>query len=620
MSKISIYIYLLFIILISSVFNAVGQEFDGPLLWNPLLSKKAQIYTPVAKKTATDPLSLPFFEDFTGYGLYPDSTRWTDFQVYINNTMCTSPVSRGVATFDALDKNGIPYDSFSNSRFRYSDSLTSQPINLDLGTVTPGDSVYFSFYYQPQGNGFYPQPLDSLMLYFKTRFGGYIKVWSAPGSSVLPFQVMVPITDSLFFDSAFQFRFVNVAANFWADAIWNVDYIRLDRNRNINDTAINDLGFSSNPSFLLNDYTSMPYRQFYANPSGETAAQYRDSIHNHNNSAQSVIYGYSAIALNNSATLQTPVTNTATIGAYGTRGVTLPAYTATIAPPSANATVIFENTFFIQSGPGTGNTANDTIVKRQVFDNYLAYDDGSAEKSYYLKLFSTLPGKLVVEHHLNQPDTLRGMAIYFGRQIPFATYKSFSLVVYSALAGVNGAPADVKLYQEDLYSAGYADSNHFWNYTFAQPLVLPAGTFYAGTIQPAQSGSDSLYFGLDVNRIGTNHAYFNVLNSWSPSLISGAIMMRPILGQHVNGTGITGVTLQGREWQVMPNPASNVLQFEFEGESVDYRITDVQGHTILNGNITGGKSVDISRLASGMYFVQLISKDIPSAPKKIIKL
>jgi hypothetical protein len=483
--------------------------------------------------------------------------------------------------------------------------------------------VYLSFFYQPQGNGFYPLVQDSLMLYMRTQYGGFVKVWSAQGTSLQPFQqVMIPITDSLYFHNAFQFRFVNVAALYWADAVWNVDYIKLDKNRNAGDTVINDQAFTVNPSFLLNDYSSMPYSQYTVAPLSETTAQVRDSVRNTTQSPQTVSYffsvtdqGTSNLLFNAGAVsvLALPYQTIVTPEAFSIP--TLPVY-----PP--NTKVAFEEKYVIDQSVSTGPSDNDTVVGEQVFDNYLAYDDGSAEKSYYLNLFPTLPGLIEVEFHLNHPDTLRGMAIYFGRQIPFSSSKAFSINIYSALAGINGAPADVPIYITDLLTPEYADTvNHFWYYTFDTARVLQPGTFYAGTMQCAGCGSDSLYIGLDVNRIGSNHAYYNVLGTWNSSLISGALMMRPLLGSYVKGTSIASLPTEKDNWQVMPNPATDKLQFNFRsaGQAI-YRVTDITGHTMLSGTITNGKTIDISQLPPGMYFVSLAADDIVGAPQKIIKL
>ncbi len=610
---------ILLIIAITPVFFASGQEYTGPIRWNPFQKKAEVRHVPAKKTTAT--LSLPFFEDFTDYGASPDSSKWTDFEVYINNTMGRSPVSRGVATFDDLNADGIPYDSFSNITFRYADSLTSQPI--DMSSDSAADSVYLSFFYQPQGNGFFPLLQDSLMLYLKNKYGDFVKVWSVGGSGIQPFrQVMVPITDSLYFHGSFQFRFVNIAALYWADAVWNVDYIRLDKNRNIADSAVTDVAISSNPSFLLGDYSFMPYSQFIANRTAELALQVTDSIRNNTDVAQSVNYSYSVRDVGTGATLTSTGPVSVTVPAYQKSQVSSPLTITTFPPYPLYKSVVFESKYFFQTTTSLGSVINDTVVNQQLFSNYLAYDDGTAEKSYYLNLFPSLPGKIAIEYHLNHPDTLRGMAIYFGRQIPFSLTKPFAIYVYSALAGVNGAPADIAIDSTDFINPAYADSvNHFWYYTFDKPLWLPSGTFFAGTYQPLGGGSDSIYFGLDVNRVGANHAYFNVLGNWSPSLVSGAIMMRPLLGRYVSGSYVDDVTADADIWKVFPNPAHNEVQFSLrEDVPVTYRLTDMQGHTLMTGTAENGSRIDISRLPAGMYFVNLVSRSIPSTPQKIIKL
>jgi hypothetical protein len=611
----------IFFVSLFLAFAGAAQEATGPVRYNPWLTKR-----PVAlntMRTTATTLSLPFFEDFTTYSLYPDSNRWADYEVYINNTMGVRLVSRGVATFDALDSRGIPYDSFSNSTFRYADSLTSLPI--DLSANVPSDSVYMSFFYQPQGNGFYPLAQDSLMLFMKTVYGGYAKVWSVPGTTLQPFrQVMIAITDTIFFHSGFQFRFINKAALNYSDANWNIDYINLNRGRSINDTGTNDPAVTSNPTFLLNDYTSMPYRQFMAAPALERAASLSDSINNGLNSGRSFSYHFMSTALNTGTVLQSPTSGTVTIPALNAAGVFVPAYTSSIPLSSVgyHDRVVFQHKFYFDQIGIADPAANDTIVTPQVFDNYLAYDDGTAEKSYYLNLFPTLPGMVQVEYHLNTPDTMQGMAIYFGRQIPFAFYKTFTMQVYSALAGINGAPADVQLYSQDLCDPGYADTiNHFWIYKFNQPLPLPAGTFYAGTMQPAESGSDSLYFGLDVNRVGGNHAYYNVLSMWNPSLISGAIMMRPLFGQAVTGSGVNVVAGTIANWQLTPNPARDVVQVSYSCDAdAAYAISDMQGRVVSSGLLDREKMVNVAALAPGMYIMQVSAPSLNPLPQKFIKL
>ncbi len=623
MNKVIVILLVCVCSIFASVYPASGQEYVGPLGWNPQLFKNSEVEVTdrSARKTAAA-LTLPFFEDFTGYDVFPDTYKWADHQVYINNTMGAGTVSRGVATFDALNSHGLPWDSYSNINFRYADSLTSRPIDLSASTI--GDSIYFSFFYQPQGNGFYPLLQDSLILFFKNKYGGFVKIWTTPGASLRPFQqVMIPMTDTLFYHSDFTFRFVNKAALYWADAVWNVDYIRMDRNRSAGDTTLTDVGFTSDPTFLLNDYSFMPYNQFMANPAGELATHVADSIRNSGPSSQMVNYSFKVTDDNGGAVLSSGGSPSAVpFTGYQSRMVNSPLSIPSFPVYPPDTRVVFNSTYSL-SAPFSGRTANDTIVKQQVFDNYLAYDDGTAEKSYFLVLSPTLDGRIAVEYHLNQPDTLRGMAIYFGRQAPVPNYMTFNIFVYSALAGINGAGADAVLDSQEFYVPAYTDSqNQFWIYTFDQPLVLPAGTFYAGTQQPAASGDDTLYFGLDVNRIGGNHAYYNVLHAWDPSLISGAIMMRPVLGRYVASTSIDEVSSAGPKWQAIPNPAQDVLNLQM-GESQSsslFRLTDMLGHTLLQGRAVNAQTIDISMLVPGMYLLNIITDGVAGAPQKILKL
>jgi len=584
---------------------------------NPFLKPDGRSHA-MAKTTA---LSLPFFDDFTNYDLFPDASKWVDMEVYVNNTMGVGVVSRGVATFDALNKYGIPYDTISNTAEIYADSLTSRPI--DLLAHSPADSIYFSFFYQPQGNGFSPETDDSLMLFMLKKNGIWTKVWSMEGTTLQPFQVvMIPIVDTSFFYSSFQFRFVNKASINTNDDVWNIDYVKLDAFRNIYDTLVSDVGFGPNPTYILNDYTFMPYHQFSANMAGELAAQHSDSLVSRYTNSVNVTYSYTVREELSNTPMYTGTNNTTTIQPLVPQGISFPMYPISYSPPSANSKVVFENKYFIQSISTTDPTDNDTIVCEQIFDNYLAYDDGTAEQSYYLNLFPTLPGKLAIEYHLNQPDTLRGVAIYFGRQVPTAWYKTFSLVVYSDI-GVTGSGTETLLDQEDDFTPKYIDTiNHFWYYSLHNPVALPAGVFYVGTIQPALSGSDSLYFGLDVNRVGGNHLYYNTLNTWQPSTISGALMLRPLFGQFTPSTdNIRNITQTENDWSVSPNPVFDKLTFSFiaNAHPAIYQITDLQGKLINTGQIKTGQSVDLSDLPSGMYFVRLIQGDISSITRKIIK-
>jgi hypothetical protein len=83
--------------------------------------------------------------------------------------------------------------------------------------------------------------------------------------------VMIPITEARFLTENFQFRFRNraslTASNDNKDKKanvdhWNVDYIRLERNRFAADTVLRDVAFNRPLNSILTELTSLPWAHF----------------------------------------------------------------------------------------------------------------------------------------------------------------------------------------------------------------------------------------------------------------------------------------------------------------------------------------------------------------------
>ena len=557
-----------------------------------------------AAYSKTTALSLPFFEDFTNYETYPNPLKWKDALVYINNTFPINPISRGVATFDGLNAYGVPYDSVNKYASIYADSLTAQPI--DLSNYLPNDSIYLSFYYQPGGNGFEPDLNDSLMLFFKLSNGLWNKVWSKEGASSTDFkQVLLPITNPIYLTSNFQFRFINKVTMLTNDDHWNLDYIKINSSRSQSDTLINDLAFAKNPDFLLSDYTHMPYNQFQAAINSNWLSEHKVYLRNNTLNTITNSFNYTAKELSTGLVFAGFSNFTTSIPTNTTANLALLTYTPTYTAAANQDKVVFEQTYY--TAPiANQNTINDTVVTKQVFDNYLAYDDGSAEKSYYLNLFNTLPGKIAVEHQLYIIDTLRGIAIQFGRQIPTNANKYFSIAIMKTLAGINGAVKDSIIYKEDFFFPRFRDSiNGFWMYTFSSPVILPVGSFYISTIQPALSGSDSLYFGLDANRTLANHQYYNVLNSWQSSQIDGALMIRPLLGKAIATASVATPQPSNFSIIISPNPAHDYISIQSDYKNTIMEIYAMHGTLLYTTTLEGSNSIiPIPTFQPGMYFVR----------------
>src|SRR6187455_2030743 len=150
--------------LVAGMHPAFSQEVLFPLGSNSVLieeASKARDQSIVFRVASiSDPVALPFVDDFSKPGVYPDPAHWLDSGAFINSTFCRMPVSIGVATLDGLRSNGKPYDSLSGMT-RICDYLTSNPVDLNF----PGDNtIWFSFFFQPQGLGDEPETSDSLVL------------------------------------------------------------------------------------------------------------------------------------------------------------------------------------------------------------------------------------------------------------------------------------------------------------------------------------------------------------------------------------------------------------------------------------------------------------------------
>jgi hypothetical protein len=179
--------HLITIFFISLLLKAgIAQEVLTGLSVNPEIKKvQKQDHIQLLHKTFKSskieipaPLPLPFFEDFKQENIYPDTTRWMDNYVFINKNFPLFPPTWGAATFDAINQYGDIYDNANPLQF-FADQLTSKPIRLDSifeptpRALTPADSIYFSFYFQPQGIGNDPQPQDSLVLDFGFYTGNF---------------------------------------------------------------------------------------------------------------------------------------------------------------------------------------------------------------------------------------------------------------------------------------------------------------------------------------------------------------------------------------------------------------------------------------------------------------
>ena len=152
-----------------------AQEQLSGLVYNPMIKDalKTEANATTRSLAASQvPVLLPIFDDFHTDDIFPDTAYYSDSYAFVNDDFAYRSVNVGVATLDAIDETGNIYPDASPFPF-VADHLTSRPIRLDslflpneTRAITLADSIYFSFYYQPQGLGNPPEEEDSLVLQF----------------------------------------------------------------------------------------------------------------------------------------------------------------------------------------------------------------------------------------------------------------------------------------------------------------------------------------------------------------------------------------------------------------------------------------------------------------------
>ena len=621
-------ILLVFLILTNFSFSQGLVEYE--LTTNATLIKK---YNELKGKLRTpfifDTINLGtdgFLDDFSASSYYPDTNLWLDNNVYINRTFAKSPITLGVATFEGLDETGYPYDFTAGpSTSAIADYLTSKPINLG-GTLT--DSVYLSFYYQPQGNGNGPESMDSLVLQFKHSVSGWRNIKAIKGTTLATNDsswtlVMIPITDTAYLKDDFQFRFFNRATISGNTDHWNIDYVYLNDNRSFDDTVYNDVSYVYNGAPLLKNYREMPWRQY-------KKSELRDSVENllrYNytvfSPATTVSYGH-VITDDIIPSVLSTFTAASSIGLYpygNTNTYTACDFGVSCLRRIRIDTAVFAPLFTapwrytIKQFIGTSgiNPQNDTMVVEQNFYNHFAYDDGTAENSFGL---SVLNSQLAEKFTLNVGDSLQYIDIYFNPFVVNASIYSFNLQVWG---DGGGSPGPILYTGANAETPDYSQVQHnqFIRYKLDAPLYLGAGvTFYVGF---TQNTSQFLYIGVDKNTNSQNKIFYNVTGSWNTSPFVGSLMLHPVFGSASEFiTGITDSENDKKELSVFPNPANDRLYINNNSDSnkITFSIIDLLGKTIISERMDADY-IDISRLESGVYFIQLSTENKVSTAKFI---
>ncbi|MDP2189633.1 MAG: T9SS type A sorting domain-containing protein [Sphingobacteriaceae bacterium] len=579
----------LFILAFFCLEQGMAQEVITPLASNPL---QAQYNANFRIANRLDTINLPFVDDFSGSQVTPSATRWTDRFVYVNTDMAEAPPTLGVATFDGLNQFGVAYDIFSPTASGVADRLTSQAINL--GADDAADSIYLSFFWQPAGLCDPPEATDSLTLEFFGRDGDWYSVWRVTGTSNRPFrQQLVRVGDSLFFHQGFRFRFTSYGNLTGNVDVWHLDYVRLARNRTSVDTAITDVGFKLRPSSLLNVYQEMPFKQFKADSARYKALNHTVLARNLG-ADRNVAYKFTTRNfLNGDVVVDAAFQNISPFSGSSDVTFSFPSFPINI---SNSDSLTLQTTYLLQNSPDF-LARNDTVRRFQRFWNHYAFDDGTAETGYGLNIIG---GSIAYKFYVTTPDTLRGMWMYFTQAAENASLELFNLKVWSFIGENQFTGSESLLRQQELLRPRYADSiGQFMYYALDTPVVV-RDSFYVGWQQLTPR---LLNIGLDRNNNPQGVKWFNTQGQWNPSLITGAWMIRPVLGGPlVYPTALPTIT--NLRMQLYPNPASDFIILRCECAVKQWNIKDMTGRVVASGSQIDSPIL-VGDLPIGMYVVEL---------------
>lgn len=578
------------------------------------------IYDTITTVGGTDP--SPDTVWITGPEIVQDSARqffapvnnqnaiWLDKEVYLNNSMAWNPWSIGVATFDGLDEKGYPY-AINTTNTNYADHLTSKPI--DMSTMTPADSVYFTFMFQAQGLADPPEQGDSLILqFYSSTLDDWNNVWSTNGVALDTFRVgHILIDNPDYLTDAFQFRFKNFGGLSGSLDHWHVDYVNLRSVPGFGgsaDTFARDIAFSYPIHTLLEDYTSVPWDHYknLANPNDAMSSQVNITMANSfpteigaNDGSMTVNYGGAfegSILLVSDILCDNVNDNYFRLDLPSSAHDIKSSYTFDQSKSglSQEFEVIAEAT-----GGATNFTGNDSTIFKQEFKNYYSYDDGSAEAAYGP---TGVQSRLAIQYTPYEADSLIGAMIHF---VPSVFDVSNNLFVLTVWDDDNGEPGNV-IYEDNPFLSRTPEYNYGYNmftyYYFEDTSKIHVdGTFYIGW---RQLEADRLNVGLDRNIINNDHTFFSVDggSTWESSTIEGSVMIRPIFSTGLDITlGLESIQPE-KVSQVYPNPTRDQVTIVPAGEFTSAVLRNMQGQIILK---TSQTQFTMEGLPSGIYFLEI---------------
>ena len=587
-----------------------------------------------------DTLQLPFMDDFSYFGPYAAASHWLDLDAFVNNDMADSPPSWGVATFDGLNASGNAY----GGGYGPADKLTSKYIDL-RNTA----DVQLTYWVQRRGFGDRPEKQDSLVLEFKDKTGKWNFVRSFEGAGIdqpnTAKEAFVFYADPVpneYKYKGFQFRFRNYSDRTGILDVWHLDYVRMDEN--VQDSIFDDLAFTRLPNFILKNHTSMPWWHFTGNEQAELRDSLFVGVWNHFNETQPAIGSTARLfEINSDEDLFSPAFPTLFNGLESNilNGVPLLRKYSLVNdlsgfPQVWNAYLnkmqsdIFDDYDRLEfrleytlkntaQNNAKGYEAvgrNDSVRRYTIFDNYFAYDDGTAEAG----LVAQVGIQVAAQYRSYVADSLRAVQFFFPHTTTNISDQRFSIKVW--IGNLDDTPEYEAFAQIPYYADVFFDTlQGFTTYPLVdelgnpKPLALPVGNFYIGWQQETPcEGTRCVPVGYDRNTPeGRQYLWRNLGSSWSAfpnTFLPGALMIRPVVGAITPpATAINEPQAAAAFFSIYPNPTSGQLYIQPATglfEPYQYLIFNNLGQQVLSDQLQS--SIQVANLSPGIYFMKIVDR------------
>jgi hypothetical protein len=269
--------------------------------------------------------------------------------------------------------------------------------------------------------------------------------------------------------------------------------------------------------------------------------------------------------------------------------------------------LVFETRYKVKvSGTALDNVpTNDNFTVKNIFSNYFAYDDGTAEGGYGVQLKTNVGGCL--KYYLEQPDSIVGLYVYYNRSEQNVSTQRFNLKIWKRISPL-GQPAtsDEVLWSLEQISPTYTNTiNGFTSYRFPKAVAV-SDSFYIGW---DQVNAFVVNIGLDKNyRFGVNpNMAFKMDGRWYASETDGALMMRPIMGKFLGSATSNPEIIEPiaarQDIGIYPNPLKHSFTTTLENpQNYSCKLYDLNGRLIGNLSLDGNQYL-VPALQAGFYIV-----------------